>query len=291
MSLDEKIMDNLAEQMLYLEQNHGISLENNRELAHKYIRALHRIQKNILPENYGFGEKLAGQLIPAENRILIDGERGNAVNKGYDCLDAAVTARKILKEEGINSSVYEGEAELGLFKTHYYLITDDGVTVDPTPLFPLVGAKHPKGDLLSENAIKKIIKDRKLNACCFSPLSYRKQGSTEYYSSLGIIEKTDDNKPQTILYRIIQLNDRKPVVSYGMNFKMNTLKTKEEGRLLELQMVDGKEMIAGTEIPHSLVEPLKKEAERDALTVSKFVSNVRQYYSTYSGNSFKGATA
>lgn len=164
--------------------------KNVPEFVLKFEIALARIKGEIKPELYGFGNRLTYKPVKnLENNFFILCPRGDASRGNYDCFDAAVTVQRILDSEGIKSTVRRGMDELGLFDEHYYVITEEGITIDATPLFSLLGARHLSQMIVTKEDIENHIKRGYLNLGGPVPLSFGQKGGSKYYSTLGIISQ------------------------------------------------------------------------------------------------------
>jgi len=111
------------------------------------------IKRELPPEQYGLKKWLFGDLyVTPDDEICIKKPAGSLTN-GYDCFDAALKVREILQKYGIKSNVFSGVDEKGMWQTHYFVKTDNGIIVDGVDLYKTIGANHKHRKMTSEKEI------------------------------------------------------------------------------------------------------------------------------------------
>jgi len=187
------------------------------------------IRKQLPPENYGLKKLLLGKVyLSPKDEILVKRE-SSSLSEGYDCIDASVKVREILKKQG-KSNIYSGIDEKDLWSAHYFIITEDWHIVDGTPLYKTVGANHAaRNRILQEDSISVNVK--KLQSLSFDnyncvPLKYQKLNeTTNLLSRIGVKRIPEQDKrflienrlhvPSTdVILELILLENEKPTNGY-----------------------------------------------------------------------------
>jgi hypothetical protein len=151
---------------------------------------IEEIRREIPPESYGLRKWLIGKVYLTPKDELCIKRQSQSLREGYDCIDAAVKVREILKKHG-ESNIYSGFDEKGLWSEHYFVITADGSIVDSTPLYKTIGANHAaRNRILQEDSINvdvKNLQSLRLDTYTCVPLRYQKLNeTTKSLSRIGV---------------------------------------------------------------------------------------------------------
>jgi len=282
-------------------------------LEAKLDRVVARIEQEIKPEDYGWGEVLTWKPYAGPSgHVFIPVPRGEARSSPYDCFDASVTVMKILREEGIDSDIYQGKDQLGIMGKHFWVVAENGEYFDGLPQYALRGAKHIPKKIID----KRNISDENFLTVSRGPvaLGYSKEGENEHHSNLGIESqprKLEDMlklkaegkelPPILFAYQMLEIKSGRPSRAYTKfivvedtpfeelvtSFSDDPYTSLMEVSLEEMQhkgvisITEGAisaNNFAPTKIELSMlsvekVRDLKKRAESDMGVVEKFVKN------------------
>jgi len=147
-----------------------------------------------------------------------------SLKDGYDCFDAALKVKEILRNHDIKSDVYIGKDEMCLWDTHYFVITDDGITVDGVPLYKTIGARHEPIIKPTKKSIEKLQSIIPLYGNV--PLRYEKISETvQFLTKIGIKRVSDittilermngeDVPPTKVIIDAFLIENGKPTEGY-----------------------------------------------------------------------------
>lgn len=96
----------------------------------------------------------------------------NPNQEEFDCLTISIKNFMILKGKVEDLKLVYGVDEQGLWKNHTYLYVD-GLIVDFTPIYPVIGAKHKLEGILSEEDIKIYDGEHKISLMNSIPIYYQ----------------------------------------------------------------------------------------------------------------------
>ncbi len=161
--------------------------------------AVQQIKKQFPQDAYGLGDLLVRNIQNDGFGLYLpyDNPRGH-----FDCWEASEGAKKILQKEGISSVVHCSRDESGLFLRHYFLVTLDEEIIDPTPLFPIIGAQHPD----PVEVVGVYSKPKRLSIFTSLPMQAREYHTRKYISFVSAHKEPEFHTA----YRLYELENRKP---------------------------------------------------------------------------------
>jgi hypothetical protein len=199
------------------------------------------IRKEIPPEKYGLRKYLLEDLCLTSFDEIFIKKSTKSLSNGYDCFDASIKVKEILQKYRIKSDLYSGLDEKGLWNAHIFVVTDDGVKVDGTPIYKTIGADHIVLNKLSREEIKrqqiKILQPSVYGDYVCVPSRYQKLDETKkLLSRVGVNRIPDRDKiflrnyrlevpPTEVILELILLDDEKPTDAYKIiaSFDENSL--------------------------------------------------------------------
>lgn len=158
----------------------------------------------------------------------------------YDCFSGAVAARDILAKHGLKSQIAEGADQNSFFDYHYWLKTQSGQSIDPCPLYPLVGTNHTMRRICPELPVKIFTRIPIPIDDCYVPLRYvpHDDQSQAYLSFLSLdtislnqlamnmlLRNTGAfSNDYIILYRAVKIESGKVAERYEREFRVSKQK-------------------------------------------------------------------
>lgn len=132
-------------------------------------KVISRLNFEIDPTKYGLRSILRHEIRKDDSGVYI---LYNPNPEEFDCLTISIKNFMILKEKVENLKVVYGRDEHNLWKNHTYLYVD-GLIVDFTPIYPVIGAKHKLEGILSEEDIKIYEETHKISLMDSIPIYYQ----------------------------------------------------------------------------------------------------------------------
>lgn len=229
------------------------------------------IEDEFSHEHYGWGLVLSRPVKREGDEFYIKYE---ADVKNYDCLNAAVKAKDILHEKGMESDAYEGKDEHEVWDKHVFLVTENDITIDATPQYQTINAEHTPHGKIKDNEL--VIPERlKLEVGKLIPVSYNQESSNCYtISRIGIMsgaipshvkigERLHASPVKTVVYEVLEVSEGKPTRSYVKTFDI------KKGVVEEEYLSKGNKT-------NEVFEDLKIISKRDDDITSAFVKNVKK---------------
>jgi hypothetical protein len=167
------------------------------------------VEKQLRGYEYGFKKTLASNA----NREKISLEVDDLEKmQEFDCLCYAIKGMDLLKDHGVETQVCFGKDEHNLWETHSYLKTDEGETIDFTPTYKTLGAKHTEKGRLSEKDIQKYRKKHAIPLNESIPMHYDPESKSLLKIRIGIINDVGSlvklRMPQKVVYlSLVEFDD------------------------------------------------------------------------------------
>ena len=127
------------------------------------------IRKNLEQYQYGFKNTLSSNI--DKEKLLLKLPAYSSLTE-FDCIYYSIKGKELLKKEGIETEIYTGRDEFSIWESHCYLKSEKGEIIDFTPLYPIIGAKHPEGKEMSKGEIEIYLNVHSVKLTNMLPMHY-----------------------------------------------------------------------------------------------------------------------